>query len=74
VKDKLVKPLYERQDGSAPGPFYVVKDQCITCSLPTDLAPENIRYHQRPAQAAARRSSTIASSSGSPKPLRRLTG
>jgi hypothetical protein len=39
--------LYEREDGSAPGPFYVIKDQCITCSLPTETAPENIRYHQR---------------------------
>ena len=46
--DKMVTPLYEREDGSAPGPFNVIKDQCITCSLPTELAPENIRYHERP--------------------------
>jgi hypothetical protein len=44
----MVTPLYEREDGSAPGPFYVIKDQCITCSLPTETAPENIRYHERP--------------------------
>jgi hypothetical protein len=25
-----------------------MKDQCITCSLPTETAPENIRYHERP--------------------------
>jgi hypothetical protein len=48
MKDKMVTPLYEREDGSAPGPFYVVKDECITCSLPTETAPENIRYHERP--------------------------
>jgi len=45
---KMVTPLYEREDGSAPGPFHVIKDQCITCSLPTETAPENIRYHERP--------------------------
>ncbi|SPE59746.1 conserved hypothetical protein [Verrucomicrobia bacterium] len=48
MNDKMVTPLYEREHGSAPGPFYVVKDQCITCSLPTETAPENIRYHERP--------------------------
>ena len=48
MPDSLVRPLYGREDGSAPGPFYVVKDRCITCSLPTETAPENIRYHQRP--------------------------
>src|ERR1043165_9078149 len=46
--ETMVTPLYEREDGSAPGPFYVVKDQCITCSLPTETAPENIQYHKRP--------------------------
>jgi hypothetical protein len=44
----MVTPLYEREEGSAPGPFYVVKDQCITCSLPTNVAPGNIQYHKRP--------------------------
>jgi hypothetical protein len=48
MTDKMVTPLYEREDGCAPGPFYVIKDQCITCSLPTETAPENIRYHERP--------------------------
>ena len=48
MTEKMVTPLYEREDGSAPGPFYVVKDQCITCSLPTETAPENIQYHERP--------------------------
>lgn len=42
MTDKMVRPLFEREAGSAPGPFYVVKDQCITCSLPTETAPENI--------------------------------
>jgi hypothetical protein len=48
MTDKLVTPIYEREEGSAPGPFYVVKDVCLTCSLPTETAPENIEYHERP--------------------------
>jgi hypothetical protein len=48
MTDKMVTPHYEREDGSAPGPFYAVKDFCITCSLPVETAPENIRYHERP--------------------------
>lgn len=48
MTDKMVTPLYEREEGSALGPFYVVKDCCLTCSLPTETAPENIRYHERP--------------------------
>lgn len=48
MPDTMVTQLYEREDGSAPGPFYVIKDQCITCSLPTETEPENIRYHERP--------------------------
>src|SRR4051794_10817397 len=47
MSDAMVTPVYEREDGSAPGPFYVIKNQCITCSLPTETAPENIRYHER---------------------------
>ena len=47
MNDNLVTPLYEREDGSAPGPFYVIKSRCITCSLPTETAPENIQYHER---------------------------
>ena len=48
MDDKMVIPHFEREDGSAPGPFYVVKDACITCSLPVEIAPETISYHQRP--------------------------
>jgi hypothetical protein len=48
MPDKLVTPLFEREPESAPGPFYVVKNQCITCSLPVQTAPENIKYHERP--------------------------
>ena len=44
MNDNLVTPLYEREDGSAPGPFYVIKSRCITCSLPTETAPDNIEY------------------------------
>jgi hypothetical protein len=47
MPDSIVTPLYEREDGSAPGPFYVIKDHCILCSLPTETAPANIRDHER---------------------------
>ena len=47
-QDKLVTPLYERAPENAPGPFYVVKDMCITCGLPVETAPETIKYHWVP--------------------------
>lgn len=58
VKDKLVTPLFEREEGNAPGPFYVVKDTCITCSLPVELAPENIQYHKRPCYSCSAKLTT----------------
>lgn len=48
MTDKMIKPLYEREEGSALGPFYVVKDMCLTCSLPVETAPATIQYHERP--------------------------
>lgn len=48
MRDTMVTPIYEREDGSAPGPFYAVKDMCITCSLPVETSPETVRYHKRP--------------------------
>src|SRR5207245_6999162 len=30
------------------GPFYVIKDMCITCSLPVQTSPETIKYHMTP--------------------------
>ena len=48
MPDTMVTPHCEREAGSAPGAFYTVKDFCITCSLPVETAPENIRYHERP--------------------------
>jgi hypothetical protein len=48
MTDKIVTPHYEREPDNAPGPFYVVKDMCITCSLPVETAPEIIKYHDRP--------------------------
>jgi hypothetical protein len=50
MKDKLVTPLYEREPENAPGPFYIVKDVCITCSLPVETAPENVKYHESPCE------------------------
>ena len=40
----LVTPKFEREPDNAPGPFYVVKDQCILCALPPETAPENITW------------------------------
>src|SRR6266516_4184580 len=41
---ELVRPLYGREPDSVPGPFYVVKDQCIICGLPPQTAPKNISW------------------------------
>ena len=45
MSEAMVEPLYERDPRNAPGPFYVIKDMCITCSLPVETAPEMVRYH-----------------------------
>jgi hypothetical protein len=45
-RDKLVQPLRERESDAAPGPFYVEKDQCITCSVPVVTAPQNITWSE----------------------------
>lgn len=42
--EPLVTPRYEREDDGVPGAFYVVKDQCIICALPPEVAPENISW------------------------------
>jgi len=40
----LVKSRDEREDESVPGPFYVVKDACIICELPLEIAPKNFDW------------------------------
>jgi hypothetical protein len=40
----LITPKFEREWDNAPGPFYVVKDQCILCALPPETAPQNITW------------------------------
>ena len=40
----LIPPRFEREPDSVPGPFYVVKDQCIICALPVETAPANITW------------------------------
>ena len=45
--DDLVQPLYEREPDSVPGPFYIVKDQCIRCALPPETAPRNITWDEQ---------------------------
>ena len=40
----LVTPKFEREPDNAPGAFYVIKDQCITCALPPETAPRNITW------------------------------
>jgi len=42
--DPTVEPLFERYPDSAPGPFYVIKDQCVICALPPQTAPESITW------------------------------
>jgi hypothetical protein len=39
-----VSPKYEREPDNAPGPFYVVKGQCVICALPPQTAPSNITW------------------------------
>ena len=43
-KDTLVQPLYEREPDNAPGPFYVIKGQCVLCDLPPQTAPASITW------------------------------
>ncbi len=43
-EDRLVEPLFEREPDSVPGPFYVIKDTCITCALPVETAPANVTW------------------------------
>lgn len=45
---EMVSPRYGRATDAVPGPFYVRSEQCITCALPPDMAPENIRFHHTP--------------------------
>ena len=42
----LVTPLYQREIDGVPGPFYVVKDQCIICGLPPEVAPTCIKFKE----------------------------
>ena len=46
----LVSPKFEREPDNAPGPFYVIKDQCVLCALPPALAPANITWSQETLQ------------------------
>ncbi len=55
MKDKMVTPHYEREPQNAPGPFYVVKDICLLCSLPVETAPRTIRYHETPCEDCSKR-------------------
>ena len=43
-EDPTVQPLYERYPDSAPGPFYVVKDQCMICDFPNQIAPQSFDW------------------------------
>ena len=43
----LVTPKFEREPDNAPGPFYVIKDQCTLCALPPETAPANITWSER---------------------------
>lgn len=43
--EPLVTPLAGREDDAVEGAFYVVRGQCITCELPCETAPRNIRWN-----------------------------
>jgi hypothetical protein len=47
-----VPSRFEREPDNAPGPFYVVKDQCILCALPPETAPANITWSRETFQRA----------------------
>lgn len=42
----MVEPLYEPEEGNAPGPFYVIKGICILCAVPPETAPQNIKWDE----------------------------
>ena len=43
-KNTTGRPPEERYSDSVPGPFYVVKDRCLICGLPPQVAPLNIAW------------------------------
>ena len=45
-EDTLVEPLHERYPDSVPGPFYVIRHQCIICGLPPETAPQSITWSE----------------------------
>ena len=51
--DYMVTPLFEREADAEPGPFYVIKGQCITCNLPCETAPRNIKFNLQSADTDA---------------------
>ena len=40
----MVEPLFEPEEGNAPGPFYVIKGICLLCAVPPETAPQNIKW------------------------------
>lgn len=44
MTETMVKPLFEREPDSVPGPFYVKKGTCMLCALPPETAPINITW------------------------------
>ena len=48
-EDKEIQNLTEkRYEENAPGPFYVVKDMCIICCAPEDVAPDLMGFYTDP--------------------------
>ena len=43
--DRLVERLFDAVPDNPPGPFYVIRDQCVACGLPPECAPSNITWH-----------------------------
>ena len=45
-ENAIVQPLYERYPDNAPGAFYVIKDRCIICDFPPEIAPASITWSE----------------------------
>jgi hypothetical protein len=49
IMEALTKPRFDREPENVPDPFYVAKNQCITCLAPVENAPSLMGFHEDPA-------------------------
>jgi hypothetical protein len=48
IMEALRKPRFDREPENVPGPFYVAKNQCITCLAPVENAPDLMGFYEDP--------------------------